>query len=225
MSGRGRRGSGPSSTSTPVGSPSSSRSTGRSGAPPRRAPRPARRSGTSPTGATLINARTELSLLNPYPTDAVVDLSFTTNQGVEAPAGFPGAGRPARRAAHGQPGRPPPPPAVHRHHRDGPVRAAGGLEDRGGHPPDDGRGRCSAPPPHPGPWPTRPPRSPGVTVTLGVPRHRHDLDLGRRRRRERGERELRDLQPRASAPPSCSCPCSSTRAWPSPLTCRSVPSR
>ena len=36
------------------------------------------------TGATLINASVAMSLLNPYPTDAVVDLSFTTDQGVEA---------------------------------------------------------------------------------------------------------------------------------------------
>lgn len=42
------------------------------------------------TGATLVNARTELSLLNPYPTDAIVDLAFTTNQGVEAPEQFQG---------------------------------------------------------------------------------------------------------------------------------------
>jgi hypothetical protein len=42
------------------------------------------------TGATLINASEELSLLNPYSTDAVVDLSFTTNQGLEQPQEFQG---------------------------------------------------------------------------------------------------------------------------------------
>ena len=42
------------------------------------------------TGATLVNAGVVLSLLNPYPTDAVVDLSFTTDQGVEQPQGFQG---------------------------------------------------------------------------------------------------------------------------------------
>jgi hypothetical protein len=41
-------------------------------------------------GATLVNSLTELSLLNPYPTDAIVDLAFTTNQGVEAPEQFQG---------------------------------------------------------------------------------------------------------------------------------------
>jgi hypothetical protein len=42
------------------------------------------------TGATLVNAGVVLSLLNPYPTDAVVDLSFTTDQGVEQPQEFQG---------------------------------------------------------------------------------------------------------------------------------------
>jgi len=40
------------------------------------------------TGATLINAEVVISLLNPYPTDAVVDLTFTTNEGVEQPQEF-----------------------------------------------------------------------------------------------------------------------------------------
>ncbi len=40
------------------------------------------------TGATLINAGVVISLLNPYPTDAVVSLSFTTNQGLEQPQAF-----------------------------------------------------------------------------------------------------------------------------------------
>jgi hypothetical protein len=43
-----------------------------------------------PTGATLINASETVSLINPYSTDAVVDLSFTTNQGVEQPQEFQG---------------------------------------------------------------------------------------------------------------------------------------
>jgi hypothetical protein len=43
-----------------------------------------------PTGATLINASETLALLNPYTTDAVVDLSFTTDQGLEQPQGFQG---------------------------------------------------------------------------------------------------------------------------------------
>lgn len=42
------------------------------------------------TGATLINAQVVVSLLNPYPTDAVVDLSFTTDQGAEQPPEFQG---------------------------------------------------------------------------------------------------------------------------------------
>jgi Family of unknown function (DUF5719) len=37
------------------------------------------------TGATLINAGVEISLLNPYPSDAVVDMSFTTSEGLEQP--------------------------------------------------------------------------------------------------------------------------------------------
>ena len=43
-----------------------------------------------PTGETLINATETLSLLNPYTTDAVVDLSFTTDQGLEQPQEFQG---------------------------------------------------------------------------------------------------------------------------------------
>jgi hypothetical protein len=41
-------------------------------------------------GATLVNSSVGLSLLNPYSTDAIVDLTFTTNQGVEAPQQFQG---------------------------------------------------------------------------------------------------------------------------------------
>jgi hypothetical protein len=42
------------------------------------------------SGQTLVNAGVEISLLNPYPSDAIVDLSFTTNQGVEQPQDFQG---------------------------------------------------------------------------------------------------------------------------------------
>ena len=55
------------------------------------------------TGATLINASVDLSLLNPYPTDAVVDLSFTTDQGSEQPQEFQGMVVPPGRADHRQP--------------------------------------------------------------------------------------------------------------------------
>jgi hypothetical protein len=47
--------------------------------------------GTTQEGATL-----DISLLNPYPEDAIVDLSFVTEQGVESPAGFQGIVVPAR---------------------------------------------------------------------------------------------------------------------------------
>jgi hypothetical protein len=47
--------------------------------------------GTTQEGATL-----DVSLLNPYPEDAIVDLSFVTEQGVESPAGFQGIVVPAR---------------------------------------------------------------------------------------------------------------------------------
>jgi hypothetical protein len=42
------------------------------------------------SGQTLINADVELSLLNPYPSDSIVDLSFTTNEGGEQPQDFQG---------------------------------------------------------------------------------------------------------------------------------------
>jgi hypothetical protein len=42
------------------------------------------------SGATLINASVAISLLNPYPTSAVADLAFTTDQGQEFPQGFQG---------------------------------------------------------------------------------------------------------------------------------------
>jgi hypothetical protein len=43
-----------------------------------------------PTGAALVNATETITLLNPYPTDAVVDMTFTTDQGIEAPGDFQG---------------------------------------------------------------------------------------------------------------------------------------
>lgn len=46
-------------------------------------------------GATLVNAADEITLLNPCPTDAVVDMSFSTDQGSEAPADFQGLDVPA----------------------------------------------------------------------------------------------------------------------------------
>ncbi len=47
-------------------------------------------------GTTQENSSLLLSLLNPYPEDAIVDLSFVTEQGVEAPADFQGIVVPAR---------------------------------------------------------------------------------------------------------------------------------
>jgi Family of unknown function (DUF5719) len=47
------------------------------------------------SGFTMANAGVELSLLNPYPSDSVVDLSFTTNQGIETPEDFQGLVVPA----------------------------------------------------------------------------------------------------------------------------------
>jgi hypothetical protein len=49
-----------------------------------------------PDGATLRNASDEISLLNPYPVDAVADLSFTTDQGREEPDAFRGVVVPAQ---------------------------------------------------------------------------------------------------------------------------------
>lgn len=46
--------------------------------------------GTTQEGASLV-----ISLLNPYPDDAIADLSFTTEQGVEAPSDFQGLVVPA----------------------------------------------------------------------------------------------------------------------------------
>jgi hypothetical protein len=48
------------------------------------------------SGATLINESVELTLLNPYPADAIADLSFTTDQGVEQTNDFEGLAVPAR---------------------------------------------------------------------------------------------------------------------------------
>lgn len=47
-------------------------------------------------GETLVNADTELLLLNPYPTDSIVDLTFTTDQGVEQPGADQGLVVPAK---------------------------------------------------------------------------------------------------------------------------------
>ncbi len=47
------------------------------------------------SGQTLVNASDTINLLNPYPTDAVVDMSFTTEQGVEQPGDFQGLVVPA----------------------------------------------------------------------------------------------------------------------------------
>lgn len=48
-----------------------------------------------PTGTTLRNASDVVSLLNPFPTDALVDLSFVTNQGGESPIADQAIGVPA----------------------------------------------------------------------------------------------------------------------------------
>ncbi|MGC8626032.1 MAG: DUF5719 family protein [Acidimicrobiales bacterium] len=48
-----------------------------------------------PFGATFRNADEYVSLLNPYPLDAIADLSFTTDQGQENPAAFQGVVVPA----------------------------------------------------------------------------------------------------------------------------------
>ena len=46
-------------------------------------------------GATLRNASDHISLLNPYPVDAIADLSFTTDEGQEDPSAFEGVFVPA----------------------------------------------------------------------------------------------------------------------------------
>lgn len=43
-----------------------------------------------PAGQTRVNAAETILLLNPYPTDSIVDLSFSTEQGVETPQAFEG---------------------------------------------------------------------------------------------------------------------------------------
>ncbi len=48
-----------------------------------------------PTGQTRVNADEFISLLNPYPSATIVDLSFVTNQGVEQPQNFQGVDVPA----------------------------------------------------------------------------------------------------------------------------------
>lgn len=46
-------------------------------------------------GATLVNATSTVSLLNPYSSPAIVGLTFTTNEGVEEPSAFQGIYVPA----------------------------------------------------------------------------------------------------------------------------------
>jgi hypothetical protein len=41
-----------------------------------------------PTGQARVNASETILLLNPYPTDSIVDLSFSTDQGIESPQDF-----------------------------------------------------------------------------------------------------------------------------------------
>jgi hypothetical protein len=48
-----------------------------------------------PSGQNRVNASETVLLLNPYPTDAIVDLSFATDQGQEAPQDFQGLDVPA----------------------------------------------------------------------------------------------------------------------------------
>lgn len=48
-----------------------------------------------PGGQTRVNADEYISLLNPYPTSTIVDLSFVTNQGTEQPQNFQGIDVPA----------------------------------------------------------------------------------------------------------------------------------
>jgi hypothetical protein len=48
------------------------------------------------SGATLVNEDDELTLLNPYPTDAIADLTFSTDEGVEETNDFQGLDVPAR---------------------------------------------------------------------------------------------------------------------------------
>ncbi len=47
------------------------------------------------TGQTLVNAGVELTLVNPYPSESIVDLSFTTDQGIEMPVEYQGIDVPA----------------------------------------------------------------------------------------------------------------------------------
>ncbi|MGI8493674.1 MAG: DUF5719 family protein [Acidimicrobiales bacterium] len=52
------------------------------------------------TGETLVNASMGLTLINPYPSDAIADLSFSTDQGLEAPTEFQGLVVPAGSLLH-----------------------------------------------------------------------------------------------------------------------------
>lgn len=47
-------------------------------------------------GTTVLNAREEISLLNPYPVDAIADFSFSTDRGLEQPLAYQGVVVPAR---------------------------------------------------------------------------------------------------------------------------------
>jgi hypothetical protein len=47
-------------------------------------------------GRTAVNASDVVTLFNPYPIDSIVDLSFTTNQGLESPGEFQALDVPAR---------------------------------------------------------------------------------------------------------------------------------
>jgi len=52
------------------------------------------------TGETLVNASMGLTLINPYPSDAIADLSFSTDQGLEVPTEFQGLVVPAGSLLH-----------------------------------------------------------------------------------------------------------------------------
>ncbi len=157
---RGHRGSGPSSTSTPAAVAVDQQVDGPLGG----ASSPCATAGSSnwyfATGATLINASVGLSLLNPYPTDAVVDLSFTTDQGVEMPQQFQGLVVPADGLLPVNLGDHLRRRQLHRHHGDGSIGAPGGLEDRRRYSPHRRVRPCSGRLPAPTRWPIRPPPSP-----------------------------------------------------------------
>lgn len=49
-----------------------------------------------PSGQTRINSDEAIQLVNPYPTDSIVDLTFSTDQGIEQPVDFQGIDVPPR---------------------------------------------------------------------------------------------------------------------------------